>query len=950
MALFDLNKHLNPFGSILRATNGADTINGTANDEYINALEGNDVVYAGSGADTVDGQGGDDFVDGGHGDDILGSGSEPGNDTMYGGSGNDIITGDTGNDRLEGQHGNDSVYGGAGNDVIGAGSEAGNDDVRGGSGDDTVSGRSGDDTISGNDGNDRVTGDQGDDTLYAGQGNDIVESGSGDDIGYGHSGDDTVYGRQGDDILYAGAGNDSMNGMSGEDLLYGGAGDDKMDGERGSDTLYGGSGDDKLQFNNGNLNDIYPDGMIPGGTTIAMDEFKTLTSPDNMTAVNFSTNGYFYAIQDRDADGAADTLFTFKDGNGDQQLMGMTSAVDHITFGTDGSITVYDENNAVLGQMPAPSTGTQPFYFAVKDTGEVGMFDANDMLVTTPTVQSSSAWPNPDGLANDTPPTWTGVDQANAGVIGDFDGDGIKDVDSGEDLLYGGAGDDSIRTDGANDTVYGESGDDVLEGTVGTQELYGGIGDDSIDGGSGDDSIDGGSGDDSVYGGAGNDTIVVSSGSDLIDGGSGDNTIDVSELTINGVAVTADDIVFDPETGVSTLTHDGGTLTFENVGVVETSGGTEALPEAGTAGADALTGTANADTLAGLGGNDTISGLGNNDIIYGGARNDSIMGNSGADSLYGASGDDTVYGNAGDDVVIATPGADLVYGGSGDDDITVGSGDDVAYGGSGSDTIDSGFGNDTVFGGENTGDNDVLDVSGLTWLGNPVTADQVVYGGGDNNSGTLTHDQGTVTFNGIESIQYASGTQPVCFTRGTMIDTDQGEVAIEDLEPGMMVRTLGNGMQPIRWIGRTTAQAMGAFAPIRIKAGTLGNTRDLRVSPRHRMHLSGWQLEMLFDHDHALVTAEELVNDTTVLREPIPEVEYFHVMFDAHEVIFAEGSASESFHPDQPSMGSMDAAARAEVLALFPELKGGTTRAEAAPTLAPEQAAYLAQNLDMLKG
>ena len=174
-------------------------------------------------------------------------------------------------------------------------------------------------------------------------------------------------------------------------------------------------------------------------------------------------------------------------------------------------------------------------------------------------------------------------------------------------------------------------------------------------------------------------------------------------------------------------------------------------------------------------------------------------------------------------------------------------------------------------------------------------------------------------------------------------------MAVEDLEVGTMMQTM-NGLRPLRWIGRTTVDGMGAFAPIRIKAGTLGNTRDLRVSPRHRMLLSGWQMEMLFDHDQALVPAAALVNDSTVVREPVPEVEYFHVMFDQHEVIFAEGAPSESFHPDQPSMGAMADEARAEVLTLFPELATGTTpRPEAAPTLDATQAAYLADNLDMFQ-
>jgi hypothetical protein len=200
----------------------------------------------------------------------------------------------------------------------------------------------------------------------------------------------------------------------------------------------------------------------------------------------------------------------------------------------------------------------------------------------------------------------------------------------------------------------------------------------------------------------------------------------------------------------------------------------------------------------------------------------------------------------------------------------------------------------------------------------------------------------TSSRSGNGAVEYASIVNPECFTRDTMIDTDQGAVAVQDLAPGMMVRTRDNGMQPIRWIGMSPAFDRA----VRIKAGALGNTRDLVVSPRHRMVLDGWQLKMLFSHDHALVTALELVNDTTIVMDDLKAVEYYHVMFDAHEVIFAEGAATESFHPDQASMGSMDKAARDEIFALFPELKDGTYRSEAAPNLSATQAAYVGKNLD----
>lgn len=184
----------------------------------------------------------------------------------------------------------------------------------------------------------------------------------------------------------------------------------------------------------------------------------------------------------------------------------------------------------------------------------------------------------------------------------------------------------------------------------------------------------------------------------------------------------------------------------------------------------------------------------------------------------------------------------------------------------------------------------------------------------------------------------------VCFCKSTRIETNQGPLPIEDIRPGTLVRTKLNGFQPVRWIGKTTAKSRA----VRIKAGAMGNARDLLVSPRQRMVLGGWQIELLFDHDHALVTALELVNDSTIVREEMADVEYYHIMFDQHEVIYAEGLASESFHPDQPSLGCMEASARNEIFELFPELKTGAIKPQIAPTLPPLHASYVSCQLEHL--
>jgi hypothetical protein len=101
----------------------------------------------------------------------------------------------------------------------------------------------------------------------------------------------------------------------------------------------------------------------------------------------------------------------------------------------------------------------------------------------------------------------------------------------------------------------------------------------------------------------------------------------------------------------------------------------------------------------------------------------------------------------------------------------------------------------------------------------------------------------------------------------------------------------------------------------------LGNARDLRVSPQHRMLLRGWQAGLLFGETEVLATAKSLVNDSTIRQVEGGMVDYFHILFDRHEVIFAEGAPSESFHPGEQGWNALDQATRAEILLLFPELE-----------------------------
>lgn len=164
------------------------------------------------------------------------------------------------------------------------------------------------------------------------------------------------------------------------------------------------------------------------------------------------------------------------------------------------------------------------------------------------------------------------------------------------------------------------------------------------------------------------------------------------------------------------------------------------------------------------------------------------------------------------------------------------------------------------------------------------------------------------------------GAQIVCFAAGTLIKTSVGPVPVQYLQPGDMVMTRDAGLQELTWTGGRRVEAMGDLAPIVITKGALGNTRELVVSPQHRMLIEGWQAELWFGETEVFVKAKDLVNDSTIYVREGGKVNYHHILFDTHQVVFAEDAPSESFHPGPQAMGALDQGPRDELLRLFPDL------------------------------
>lgn len=181
-----------------------------------------------------------------------------------------------------------------------------------------------------------------------------------------------------------------------------------------------------------------------------------------------------------------------------------------------------------------------------------------------------------------------------------------------------------------------------------------------------------------------------------------------------------------------------------------------------------------------------------------------------------------------------------------------------------------------------------------------------------------------------------------CFVAGTMIFTAQGARSVEELRPGDMLLTRDSGMRPVRWVGQITVDGTGRFAPIRFMPEVHGNTRALLVSPNHRMLVTGWKAEMYFGERELLVPAKTLVNGDTICATPCERVTYVHILMDRHEVIFAEGAATESLHPgDYLMSGASDT--KAEILSLFPELatESGRSKWKSARSIAKSREAML---------
>jgi VCBS repeat-containing protein len=183
----------------------------------------------------------------------------------------------------------------------------------------------------------------------------------------------------------------------------------------------------------------------------------------------------------------------------------------------------------------------------------------------------------------------------------------------------------------------------------------------------------------------------------------------------------------------------------------------------------------------------------------------------------------------------------------------------------------------------------------------------------------------------------------VCFASSTLIETDEGPCPIEYLKPGQRIITTDHGPQPLRWIGsvRFSADQLRddeTLCPILIEAGAIGPgcpSQALSVSRQHRMLVRSAAARDAFGSGEALVPAIQLVGLPGITVDcDRTGITYYHLLFDAHEVVFGNGAPSESLLLGRQALRTLSAQSITEITALFPEIHEANFTARPARALA----------------
>ena len=732
------------------------------------------------------------------------------------------------------------------------------------------------------------------------------------------------------DIIHADAGDDSVAAGLGNDVVYAGSGNDTVFGGGGDDTIYG-----DTDPNEGSLTPVsitasnYAD-TVNGFTVTAQNVVGGTLSSQSVS--NISTDGSMFGangtVSDTDSSMPEQTAYDVASGLSEKLIVDFDNPVYDLSFtiwslqttnfAEVGHYALYDNGTLVYEADFIDSTGTG------NDTIDVNGHGAFDQIVFTALIQSDQTDGSDFGISDITYTPTTLAAQP---------GDDYIDGGHGDDLIDGGPGTDTLIGGVGADTVNGEAGDDLIYGdydasdtpSAGFNHYYAApayvIGQNfSVT------TPNPGGGPEAEEINISDDPLIVrfTDNDSAIDGDNiGNEVADDLDQTIevNGVEYNyavdyslqytdANNVVYTfymldldlDGNGLMDHDSDGG----NNNVMLQVGGPT--LP-AGTDLTIVPNGLAGVNSLS----YDTFDDLSAFNF------DDSLAGGSGNDTIDGGLGEDTLTGGDGSDVFIADGSADTITDFDATTDIETG----IAADQTNNDFVDlSGFYNPTTLAAWNSANPSQSYATPLDWL----RADQADNGTLDQAGGLQILSSGVAI---DDSNLHVENTAVVCFAQGTKITTRNGDVAIEDLNVGDLVFTLDHGYQALRWIGSRhinpdLLESHENLRPIRLAKEVFGLKnldQDLLVSPQHRILVSSKVTQRMFNCPEVLVAAKRLLPIEGIeIAHDLKEITYYHILFDNHEVVLANGIPAESLYLGAQAQLALTPEGQKEILTLFPEV------------------------------
>ncbi len=166
--------------------------------------------------------------------------------------------------------------------------------------------------------------------------------------------------------------------------------------------------------------------------------------------------------------------------------------------------------------------------------------------------------------------------------------------------------------------------------------------------------------------------------------------------------------------------------------------------------------------------------------------------------------------------------------------------------------------------------------------------------------------------------------------RGALVSTTQGDVAVEDLVPGMMINTTDHGALPLKWVGSydmspREVQMNDRARMYRVAADTFGINKpnqDIMLAPRAHILLRDAACQPMFGLEHAFAPVRAFEDGMNVISvAPMSPVSLFNIAFDRQATIRVNGMEVESYHPGPYGETLMDDEMMYALLRLFPHIR-----------------------------